>query len=161
MMKTYSPSAKEIERRWYIVDADEKILGRLSTEVARILMGKHKPMWAPHLDCGDNVVVINAARVRFTGNKLQQKVYSRHSGYPGGFKQRSLAEMMERAPDRVIYESVRGMLPHTRLGADMLRKLRVFAGPEHEHVAQQPITLNVAGRAGERNGPVPTAPATH
>ena len=156
-MKTFTPSGKAIERRWYIVDASDKVLGRLSTEVARILMGKHKPTWTPHLDCGDYVVVVNCAKVRVTGDKLQQKIYSRHSGYPGGLKQRSLAQVMERFPDRVVRESVRGMLPHTSLGADMLRKLRVFPGPQHEHVAQQPITLDVAGRAGERNAPVPAA----
>jgi large subunit ribosomal protein L13 len=152
-MKTYSPSINDVDRHWYAVDADGQILGRLAAEVARILMGKHKPTWTPHLDTGDYVVIVNAAKVRVTGNKLAQKMYQRHSGYPGGFRERPLSEMMQRFPDRVVEEAVRGMLPHNRLGAAMLKKLRVYAGPTHRQAAQQPTLLKVVGKRGQPTGP--------
>jgi len=146
-LKTYSPSIFDVQRRWYVVDAERQTLGRLATDIARILMGKHKPTWTPHLDTGDYVVVVNAAKLHVTGNKLQQKMYARHSGYPGGFKQRTLSQMMERFPERVIEAAVKGMLPHNRLGDAMYKKLRVYAGPSHEHAAQQPVVLTVGGKS--------------
>ena len=151
-MRTYLQKTAETKHDWYVVDADQKVLGRLAAEVARVLMGKHKPTWTPHLDSGDYVVVVNAAKVQVTGTKLSQKMYYRHSGYPGGFKQRPLSEMMERFPERVIEQAVKGMLPHNRLGAAMYKKLKVYAGPDHPHAAQQPRTLDVIGqRGGPRN----------
>lgn len=136
-MKTYSTKPVDIKREWHLVDAQGRILGRLASEVARLLMGKHKPIFARNLDTGDYVVVINAEKVRFTGNnKAGQKFYYRHSGYPGGFKAVSLEEMMQSHPTRVIEHAVRGMLPHTRLGASMIKKLRVYAGSEHPHMPQ-------------------------
>lgn len=158
-MKTFSPSINEVERHWYVVDAEGQILGRIAAEVARLLMGKHKPIWTPHLDTGDYVVIVNAAKVRVTGDKLNQKMYARHSGYPGGFKQRPLSAMMARFPERVVEEAVRGMLPHTRLGAAMLKKLKVYAGPTHRHIAQQPTALTVIGKRGRPTGPLAGAPA--
>ena len=135
-MKTYSAKPADIERQWHIVDASDKTLGRLSTQIARLLMGKHKPMFTPNQDTGDFVVVINADKVRFTGNKAEQKLYYRHSGYPGGLKSVTLGKMMQTNPTRVIEHSVKGMLPHTRLGAGMGKRLKVYAGDEHPHLAQ-------------------------
>ncbi|MBE0479757.1 MAG: 50S ribosomal protein L13 [Dehalococcoidia bacterium] len=135
-MKTYSTKASDIERRWWVVDASGKTLGRLATDVASLLKGKHKPMYCPHLDVGDHVVVVNAARVRVTGNKLVQKMYYRHSQYPGGLKTTSLRKMLDENPTRVIEHAVRGMLPHNKLGNAMFKKLKVYAGPEHQHEAQ-------------------------
>lgn len=142
-MKTYTPRAGEIERKWFIVDAEGQTLGRLSTEVARILLGKHKPIYAPHIDTGDFVIVVNAAKVRVTGDKLVQKRYYRHSGFPGGFRSRDLDEMLRRFPERVIERSVEGMLPRGRLGSAMIKKLRVFAGPTNRHAAQKPAVLKI------------------
>ena len=142
-MKTYSPKAKEIRRAWYVVDAEGQVLGRLASEVAKILRGKHRPTYAPHLDTGDHVVVVNAARVRLTGNKPRQKVYYRHSGYPGGLRETPYERMLERHPERVVERAVRGMLPRNRLGRQMARKLKVYAGPQHPHAAQRPIPLRV------------------
>jgi len=135
-MKTYSTKASEIERQWHVIDASDKILGKLATEAAKLLMGKHKPMFTRHLDTGDFVVVINAEKVRFTGKKAEQKLYHSHSGYPGGLKTVSLGRLMETNPARVIEHAVKGMLPHNRLGAKMLKKLKVYAGEEHPHLAQ-------------------------
>ena len=135
-MKTYATRESDIERTWRVIDADGKVLGRLSSQVAHLLMGKHKPIYSPHLDTGDYVIVVNAARVRVTGRKAEQKVYYRHSGYPGGLKRTTYAEMMKDHPDRVIEHSVKGMLPHNRLGARMFRKLRVYEGGLHPHRAQ-------------------------
>lgn len=135
-MKTYSTKASEIERQWHVIDASDKILGKLATEAAKLLMGKHKPMFTRHLDTGDFVVVINAEKVRFTGKKAEQKLYHSHSGYPGGLKTVSLGRLMETNPARVIEHAVKGMLPHNRLGAQMLKKLKVYAGEEHPHLAQ-------------------------
>lgn len=147
-MRTYSPGESEIQHNWYVVDAEDLVLGRLASEVARIIMGKHKPTYVTHLDSGDHVVVINAAKIRVTGDKLNQKMYSRHSGYPGGFRQRTLATVMGRFPERVIEAAVKGMLPHNRLGAAMVKKLHVYAGPEHQHHAQQPKKLVISGQRG-------------
>jgi large subunit ribosomal protein L13 len=136
MMKTYSVKAAEIERQWHVIDATDKILGKLATEAAKLLMGKHKPTFSRHLDTGDFVVIINAAKVRFTGKKAEQKLYHSHSGYPGGLKTVNLERMMATNPARVIEHAVKGMLPHNRLGAQMLKKLKVYAGEEHPHLAQ-------------------------
>lgn len=135
-MKTYSTKASDIERKWHVIDASGKTLGRLASEVAQLLRGKHKPIYVPHLDTGDYVIVINADKVRVTGNKAKQKLYYRHSGYPGGLKSTSLAEMMERQPTRAIEHAVRGMLPKGPLGRAMFKKLKVYAGPNHPHQAQ-------------------------
>ncbi len=135
-MKTYSTKASEIERQWHVIDASDKVLGRLATQVASLLMGKHKPIFSRHLDTGDFVVVINADRVRVTGNKAKQKLYYRHSGYPGGLKAISLEKMMQTNPTRVIEHAVKGMLPHNRLGASIMKKLRVYVGDTHPHQAQ-------------------------
>jgi large subunit ribosomal protein L13 len=150
--KTYSPKAKEITRAWYVVDADGAVLGRLASEVAKILRGKHKPTYAPHLDTGDHVVVVNASKIRLTGGKELTKVYYRHSGYPGGIKEIPFERMMAERPDRVVEKAVRGMLPKNRLGRQMGTKLRVYAGPEHNNAAQKPIPL----RLGEVPGAAPT-----
>jgi len=143
-VKTYTPKESEIERKWYIVDAEDAILGRLSTQVASILRGKHKPLFTPHLDAGDFVIVVNAEKVRVTGAKETQKLYYRHSRYPGGIRSRSFREVIERNPERVIYSAVRGMLPKNALGKRTLRKLRVYSGPDHPHNAQQPAKLEIA-----------------
>ncbi len=142
-MKTYTPKAKDIERRWWLVDAEGVPLGRLATEVARILRGKHKPIYTPHLDTGDHVVVINAARVRLTGRKADQKVYFRHSGYMGGEKLIPFRRMIEKHPERVIELAVKGMLPKNTLGRAMRKKLRVYAGPDHPHQGQNPQPLEL------------------
>ena len=135
-MKTYSPKAAEIERRWHVIDASGQTLGRLATQIAQLLRGKHKVYYAPHLDVGDYVVVINAEKVRVTGNKLEEKLYYRHSGYPGGLKCVTLGSQLRAHPTRVIEHAVRGMLPHNALGRAMYRKLKVYAGPTHPHAAQ-------------------------
>jgi len=135
-VKTYSPKASEIEREWHVIDATDQVLGRLATRVARLLMGKHKPTFSRNLDVGDYVVVINAGKVRVTGNKAKQKVYYRHSGYPGGLKSITYDKLMETNPTRVIEHAVKGMLPQTRLGAKMMKKLRVYVGDTYPHPAQ-------------------------
>jgi large subunit ribosomal protein L13 len=135
-MKTYTAKAADIEREWHIVDATDKTLGRLSSHIAKLLMGKHKPIYTPSQDTGDFVVVINAEKVRVTGNKARQKLYYRHSGYPGGLKSVTLGKMMQTYPTRVIEYAVRGMLPHTRLGNVMRKRLKVYAGDKHPHSGQ-------------------------
>jgi large subunit ribosomal protein L13 len=142
-MKTYSVKAGEIERRWYVVDAQGKILGRLATEVARILRGKHKPIYTPHLDTGDFVVIVNADKIELSGRKADQKTYFRHTGYMGGEKFIPFRRMLERHPERVIELAVKGMLPKNALGREMRKKLKVYAGAEHPHQAQQPEPLNI------------------
>ncbi len=132
-MKTYSAKASEVKREWYLVDASGKILGRLASKVATLLMGKHKPTYSPNLDMGDYVVVINAEKIRFTGNKAKDKLYYRHSGYPGGLKSTTLEEMLKKHPTRVIEYAVKGMLPHNKLGARMFKKLKVYAGENHPY----------------------------
>jgi large subunit ribosomal protein L13 len=135
-MKTYSVKASDIKREWHVIDASDKILGRLATQVASLLMGKHKPTFSTHLDTGDFVVILNADKVRVTGKKAKQKIYYRHSGYPGGLKSNSLEKMMQTNPTRVIEYAVKGMLPHNRLGASMIKKLKVYVGDSHPHLAQ-------------------------
>ena len=142
-MKTFSAKPAEVRRDWYVVDATGKTLGRLSTEIARRLRGKHKPEYTPHVDTGDYIVVVNAEKVRVTGNKLQDKMYHRYTGYIGNLKSVPLEKMLAEHPERVIEKAVKGMLPRGPLGRKMLSKLRVFAGPEHTHAAQQPIPLEV------------------
>ena len=142
-MKTYTPKLTEIERRWWIVDADGKVLGRLASEIAQILRGKHKPMFSPHLDVGDYVVVINAEKIQLTGNKAEDKAYFRHTGYMGGEKFIPFKDMIQDHPDRVIELAVKGMMPKNNLGRLMRRKLKVYAGPEHPHEAQQPARLEI------------------
>ena len=135
-MKTYSPKVSEIKREWHVIDATGQVLGRLATRVARLLMGKHKPIFSPNLDVGDYVVIINADKVRVTGEKAKQKVYYRHSGYPGGLKSITYDKLMQTNPTRAIEHAVKGMLPHTRLGAKMMKKLRVYVGDTHPHLSQ-------------------------
>ncbi len=135
-MRTYSPRASDIKREWHIVDASGQTLGRLASQVASLLMGKHKPIYAPHIDTGDYVIVINAAKVIVTGNKAEQKIYYRHSGYPGGLKEPIFKDVFSKHPTRVIEFAVKGMIPHNRLGRAMFRKLRVYPGCEHPHHAQ-------------------------
>ena len=136
--KTYTPRESEIERRWYVVDATDETLGRLATRVARVLEGKNKPGYAAHMDTGDHVIVLNAARIAVTRDKLTSKIYYRHSGYPGGVKEETLGHLLARRPEEPSRRAVKGMLPHNRLGAQMLRKLKVYAGSDHPHQAQQP-----------------------
>ncbi len=142
-MKTFSAKPAEVSRDWYLVDATGKTLGRLSTEIARRLRGKHKPEYTPHVDTGDYIVVVNAEKIRVTGNKLKDKIYHHHTGYIGNLKSVSLEKLLEEKPERVLEHSVKGMLPRGSLGRKMFAKLRVFAGPEHSHAAQQPIPLEV------------------
>jgi large subunit ribosomal protein L13 len=136
MTKTYSIKASDIKREWHIVDAEDQILGKLSTRIARLLMGKHKPLFSRNMDVGDSVVVINAEKVRVTGNKMKQKMYYRHSGYPGGLKTTSLERMMQTHPTRVIEHAVKGMLPKNRLQARMMKRLRLYVGDSHPHLGQ-------------------------
>ncbi len=145
-MKTYVANANDRERNWYVVDAAGKNLGRLSTQIADALRGKRKPTYTPHVDTGDFVVVINAEQISVTGNKRAEKRYYRHSGYPGGLKSRTLAEMLERRPEEVIRIAVKGMLPKNRLARKQLTKLKVYAGPDHPHAAQQPQVLEIETR---------------
>jgi large subunit ribosomal protein L13 len=142
-MKTWNAKPGAVERRWYLVDADGKTLGRLATRIADALRGKDKPQYTPHVDTGDFVVVVNAEKIAVTGKKLDDKVYYRHSGYPGGIRSRTLREELERRPTEVIRKAVKGMLPRTRLGRAQLTKLKVYAGPEHPHEAQKPQELKV------------------
>jgi large subunit ribosomal protein L13 len=141
---TYSPKASEIERAWHIVDAEGLVLGRMATEVAAILRGKHKPTFAPHIDTGDHVVIINADKVVLTSGKAEKKKIFRHSGFPGGIKEQTFADLMAKKPEEAVRRAVRGMLPHTRLGRAQLKKLKVYAGPNHPHAAQQPQALELA-----------------
>jgi large subunit ribosomal protein L13 len=143
--KTYSPRQDEIERRWFVVDAAGQRLGVLASRIAPVLEGKHKPSFASHLDSGDHVIVINAARVEVSADKAASKLYSRHSGYPGGLRQETLGELRDRRPEEVIRRAVKGMLPRNRLGAQQLRKLKIYAGAEHPHEAQQPEPLQLGG----------------
>lgn len=140
-MKTYMPSASSVERKWYVVDASQYTLGRLTSQVASILRGKNKPEYTPNLDLGDYVIVVNAEKVKVTGKKLDQKIYYNHSEYVGGMKETTLREMMAKKPERVIELAVKGMLPKGPLGREMYKKLHVYAGPEHQHAAQKPEVL--------------------
>ena len=140
-MKTYTAKPKEIEQRWYVVDAEGKTLGRLATQIADTLRGKRKPQYTPHVDTGDFIVVVNAEKIAVTGKKLEQKRYYRHSGYPGGLRSRTLAEQLERRPTEVLRKAVKGMLPRNRLARQQITKLKIYAGPEHPHGPQDPKPL--------------------
>ena len=142
-MKTFSAKHDEVERHWYLVDATNKTLGRLSTEIASRLRGKHKPIYTPHVDTGDYIVVVNASKIRVTGNKMTDKIYYKHTGYIGNMKSMNLETMLEKNPERVIMKSVKGMLPKNKLSNAMLKKLKVFAGPEHNHISQKPEVLEL------------------
>lgn len=143
-MKTYQATAQTVERKWYVVDAEGKTLGRLASQVASILRGKHKPIYTPHVDTGDHVIIINAEKIKLTGNKLQDKKYYRHSGYPGGIKSTTAGEILASGrPERVLKKAIWGMIPHNTLGRQMFRKLKVYAGNEHPHEAQQPEKLDI------------------
>jgi len=137
-LKTYSPRLQDIDAKWYVVDADGMVLGRLASKIAQVLRGKHKPIWAPHINTGDFVVVINADKIRVTGRKAEQKKYYRHSGYLGGLKETPYKRMMDKNPEFILQEAVRGMLPHNRLGRQMLKKLKIYASSDHPHTAQKP-----------------------
>ncbi|MCS6847970.1 MAG: 50S ribosomal protein L13 [Anaerolineae bacterium] len=144
-MKTYmaKPEEARASQRWYVVDAAGVTLGRLASQVAKLIEGKHKPIYSPHVDCGDYVIVVNAQKIRVTGDKMTEKKYQRHSLYPGGFKEENLRDLLARNPERVIREAVWGMIPHGRLGRKMIKKLKVYGGPEHEHSAQKPQPLKI------------------
>jgi large subunit ribosomal protein L13 len=143
-MKTYTAKPKEIEQRWYVVDAEGKTLGRLATQIADTLRGKRKPQYTPHVDTGDFVVVVNAEKIAVTGSKLDTKIYYRHSGYPGGLRQRTLRQQLERRPTEVLRIAVKGMLPKNKLASAQIRKLKIYAGPEHPHTAQSPQPLELS-----------------
>lgn len=142
-MKSYVAKPLEIERKWYVVDADGKTLGRLASEVAKILRGKHKPIFTPHVDTGDFVIVVNAEKVKVTGKKMDQKMYRWHTGYVGNLKERTFREMNQRNPEKIVELAIKGMLPHNALGSQMYTKLKVYAGPEHKHAAQMPEVLEI------------------
>ena len=145
-MKSYMASAANVERKWYVVDATDQTLGRLTSEIAKVLRGKNKPTYTPHIDTGDYVIVINAEKIKVTGKKLDQKIYYHHSDYVGGMKETTLKEMLAKKPENVITLAVKGMLPKGPLGRSMLKKLHVYAGPEHDHAAQKPEVLEIAKR---------------
>jgi large subunit ribosomal protein L13 len=149
-VRTFSPRAEDVERAWHVVDADGLVLGRMATEVARLLRGKHKPTFARHVDTGDHVIVVNAAKVVLSADKADKKVAIRHSGYPGGLKRQSYTVMLAKKPEEVVRKAVRGMLPKGPLGRQMLRKLKVYAGPAHPHTAQQPQPLDLAAARRQR-----------
>ena len=142
-MPTYSPKASEIQRAWHIIDAEGLVLGRVATEAARLLRGKHKPIYTPHLDTGDHVIIVNADKIVLTAGKIDKKVFYHHSGYPGGIRQRTMSDMMAKRPEEAVRRAVRGMLPKTRLGRAQISKLKVYAGPTHPHLAQQPQPLEL------------------
>ena len=143
-MSTYTPKASDVERSWHVVDAEGLVLGRLSTEVANILRGKHKPTYTPHMDMGDHVIIVNADKVVLTSGKAEKKLVHRHSGYPGGLKSETYAEKMARKPEQAVMDTIRGMIPKTRLGRAQISKLKVYAGPTHPHAAQNPQPLETA-----------------
>jgi len=144
-MKTYMPSGKNIERKWYVVDAEGQTLGRLASEVAAVLRGKNKPEFTPFLDMGDYVIIVNAEKVKLTGKKLEKKMYTTHTGQPGGLRETPYKKMLATKPELVVKTAVKGMLPKNTLGREMLKKLKVYAGPEHNHQAQQPIEMKIKG----------------
>ena len=143
-MRTYTPKPGEVQRTWHVIDADGVVLGRLASQAARLLRGKHKPVFAPHVDTGDFVVVVNAEKVALTGAKAEKKVAYRHSGYPGGLRATSYAELLAKNPRRAVEKAVKGMLPHNRLSRQQLTKLKVYAGPEHPHAAQKPVPFQIS-----------------
>ncbi len=138
MNKTYSLKASEIQKDWLVIDAEGLTVGRLASEVAHLLRGKHKPTFTPHMDCGDNVIIINAEKVKFSGNKWSDKVYYRHTNHPGGLKQETAGQLLEKSPERILEKAIKGMLPKNKLGRQMYRNLYIYAGPDHKHEAQQP-----------------------
>lgn len=140
-MKTYMANSETVDRKWFVVDAEGKTLGRLASEIATVLRGKHKPTFTPHVDTGDHVIVVNAEKIRLTGRKLHEKLYYRHTGYAGGIKVHTAGQLLDKHPERVVKLAVQGMLPHGKLGRKMIRKLRVYKGPAHPHEAQQPEAL--------------------
>ena len=140
-MKSFIAKPSDIERKWYVVDAEGKTLGRLATEVATVLRGKHKPTYTPHMDCGDYVIVVNAEKVDVTGKKRKEKIYKRHTGYPGGLREVTFEKLQEKKPEEIVRHAVKGMMPNGRLGRQMYKKLKVYAGPEHNHQAQKPEVL--------------------
>ncbi|MEG2419365.1 MAG: 50S ribosomal protein L13 [Eubacterium sp.] len=140
---TKMAKSQEIERKWFVVDAEGKVLGRLATEIATILRGKNKPYFTPHVDCGDFVIIVNADKIVMTGNKLDQKLYKTYSGHPGGLKETKYRKFLQEKPDLLVYKAVRGMVPHNKLGDAVMKKLKVYAGPDHPHAAQQPEALEV------------------
>jgi large subunit ribosomal protein L13 len=142
-VRTFSPKAADIQRQWHVIDASDVVLGRLASHTAALLRGKHKPIFAPHVDTGDFVIIVNAAKVALSGNKLRDKMAYRHSGYPGGLRAMSYAELMARSPERAVEKAVKGMLPKNTLGRQMLSKLKVYAGPEHPHKAQLPVPFEI------------------
>lgn len=142
-MRTYSPKAGDVQRQWHVIDANDVVLGRLATHAATLLRGKHKPIFAPHVDTGDFVIVVNAKNVALTGNKRESKVAFRHSGYPGGLKRVPYSVLLEQRPERAIELAVRGMLPKNKIGRQMIKKLKVYAGPEHPHAAQMPTPFEI------------------
>ncbi|GAB4063431.1 50S ribosomal protein L13 [Angustibacter speluncae] len=142
-MRTYTPKPGDVDRRWHVIDAEDVVLGRLASQTAALLRGKHKPIFAPHVDTGDFVIIVNAGKVALTGSKREQKIAYRHSGYPGGLKATGYTQLLEENPTRAVEKAVRGMLPKNSLGRQMLRKLKVYAGPEHPHAAQQPESFQI------------------
>ena len=142
-MRTFSPKPADVQRQWHVIDATDVVLGRLASQAATLLRGKHKPIFAPHIDTGDFVVIVNAGKVALTGSKRDQKMAYRHSGYPGGLKKVPYSELLEKRPERAIELAVKGMLPHTTLGRQMLSKLKVYAGPDHPHQAQKPVPFEI------------------
>jgi large subunit ribosomal protein L13 len=142
-VRTYSPKAGDVQRQWHVIDANDVVLGRLATQAATLLRGKHKPIFAPHVDTGDFVIIVNASKVALTGNKREQKVAYRHSGYPGGLKRVGYTELLEKRPEKAIELAIKGMLPKNKLGRQLLSKLKVYAGPEHPHAAQQPVPFEI------------------
>jgi large subunit ribosomal protein L13 len=143
MIKTFIAKKEDVQRDWHVIDATDKVLGRMASRIAMILQGKTKPIYTPHVDTGDFVIVTNAKKIKLTGNKMKEKVYYTHSGYPGGFKEIPIKKWMEKHPDRIVNLAVKRMLPKTKLGSAMLKKLKVYAGPDHSHEAQQPKTLEI------------------
>jgi len=142
-VRTFSPKAADIQRQWHVIDASDVVLGRLASQTARLLRGKHKPIYAPHIDTGDFVIIVNASKVALSGNKLQDKMAYRHTGYPGGLRSVSYGELMAKNPEQAVEKAVKGMLPKNALGRQMLRKLKVYSGPEHPHKAQQPVPFEI------------------
>jgi len=142
-VRTYSPKPGDVQRQWHVIDATDVVLGRLATQAATLLRGKHKPIYAPHLDTGDFVVIVNADKVALTGNKRETKIAYRHSGFPGGLRATSYTDLLDRHPEKAVEKAIKGMLPHNSLGRTMLSKLKVYAGPEHPHQAQQPVPFEI------------------
>lgn len=150
-MRTYTPKPADIQRQWYVIDATDVVLGRLASHVASLLRGKHKPIYAPHMDTGDFVIVVNASKVALSGNKLEQKRAYRHSGYPGGLRSIAYKDLMAKRPERAVEKAIKGMLPKNSLGRQMFRKVKVYAGPDHPHQAQKPVPFEISQIEQQRN----------